>query len=114
MRFLTTCPNMNLFSDLKVTSTIPVSVRYRGDLAAGKVFINDQDTLDIQVSISEDIVIRPIDVWIDHVAVDGIDITDHVYDQLASNNIIQIPGPFYHWWHQVSGQGWLLWPHHPG
>lgn len=105
---------MNLFSELKVTDTIPVSVRYHGELAPGKVLINDRDTLDTQVLISADIVIRPNDVWIYHVEVDGINITDHVYDQLTGQNVIQIPGPFYHWWHRVSGQGWLLWPHGPG
>lgn len=59
--------------------------------------------------------------------VDDIDITQHLtelicydndqgidarYNYLGFNGIwkITIPGPFNHWWHHRSGQGWLLHP----
>lgn len=105
---------MNQFCDLTVTSTIPVSVRYHDDGVPGKVLINDQDTTDTIVSITADIVITSINACVYRVEVDGIDITDHVYNELDSKHLIHIPGPFYLWWHQTSGQGWLLYPHLPG
>ena len=105
---------MNLFCGITDTSNIPISVRYHDDGVPGTVLINDQETADTMVDITSDIVIKPVNAWIYLVEVDGINITDHVYDQLVSKNVIHIPGPFYHWWHQTSGQGWLLYPHLPG
>ena len=32
------------------------------------------------------------------------------YSHLAQNDILRIPAPFYTWYHEVSGQGWLLIP----
>ena len=59
------------------------------------------------------------------ITVDGLEIKDHCYDLIQYHNdqnvdaqtfylgyngkwILRIPGPFYRWWHAVSGQGWLL------
>lgn len=61
------------------------------------------------------------------VMIDGIDITDYCYDLVRYDNDrgvngktmylehngvweLEIPGPFYRWWHQVTGQGFLLEP----
>lgn len=43
------------------------------------------------------------------VLVDGVEILPR-YDYLAVNGVLTIPAPFYQWYHQVSGQGWLLMP----
>lgn len=32
------------------------------------------------------------------------------YHYLAQDNLLTIPGPFYSWLHEHSGQGWLLIP----
>lgn len=32
------------------------------------------------------------------------------YQYLAQDGILTIPGPFYSWLHEHSGQGWLLQP----
>jgi hypothetical protein len=45
----------------------------------------------------------------DTVTVDGIEILPK-YQYLAVNGKLNIPVPFYQWYHQVSGQGWLLRP----
>ena len=105
---------MNLFSEIKGTEQILVSVRYHADQVSGKIFINDVERDDALLVVTADISILAIGAWIDLVEVDGVDITDHVYDQLVYNQSIHIPGPFYHWWHRVSGQGWLLHPYFPG
>ena len=70
---------------------------------------------------------RETAVIIDTFDVDHIDVSKHVQDiivydndQLVDNQSLylgfngvwrtDIPGPFYQWWHHVSGQGWLLRP----
>jgi hypothetical protein len=92
-----------------------------------------------QVGLTDDIVIsvkmsnkiysieKETAINIDCVTVDGLDITEHCYSimsydndqQVTANTLylgfngdwkIQIPGPFHHWWHKCSGQGWLLTP----
>jgi hypothetical protein len=45
----------------------------------------------------------------DTVTVDGIEILPW-YQYLAVDGKLTIPEPFYQWYHQVSGQGWLLEP----
>ena len=104
---------MNLFSELTVTDHISVSVRYHDDHVPGNILINNRATCDALVPIMSDIVITPVAAGIDGVIIDGIDITDHVFDLLSAHHVIHIPGPFYHWWHRVSGQGWLLHPYFP-
>jgi len=47
---------------------------------------------------------------IDSVAVDGIEILPR-YSYLGTDGKLVIDQPFYRWYHQVSGQGWLLTPH---
>jgi len=32
------------------------------------------------------------------------------YSHLAQDGVLTIPSPFYSWYHEVSGQGWLLIP----
>lgn len=66
-------------------------------------------------------------VFVDVLEIDQIDVSDHVLplisysnDQCVENQSLylgfngtwrlQIPGPFYRWWHTASGQGWLLEP----
>ena len=46
----------------------------------------------------------------DIVTVDGVDILPK-YLHLATNGRLTINEPFYQWYHQVLGQGWLLTPH---
>jgi len=46
----------------------------------------------------------------DTVTVDGVDILPR-YLHLATNGKFAINEPFYHWYHRVSDQGWLLTPH---
>lgn len=46
----------------------------------------------------------------DTVVIDGIEILPK-YRDLANNKVLIIREPFYQWYHQVSGQGWLLTPH---
>ena len=43
------------------------------------------------------------------VTVDGVEILPR-YRYLAINGKLHIESPFYMWYHQVSGQGWLLIP----
>ena len=45
----------------------------------------------------------------DTVLVDGIEILPR-YQHLAQDNTLTINEPFYAWYHQISGQGWLLKP----
>lgn len=45
----------------------------------------------------------------DIVTVDGIEILPR-YQYLADNNVLTIAQPFYQWYHNISGQGWLLLP----
>jgi len=45
----------------------------------------------------------------DSVTVDGIEILPK-YQHLAVNGKLTITEPFYRWYHEVSGQGWLLKP----
>lgn len=45
----------------------------------------------------------------DTVIVDGIEILPR-YQYLAQDNALKINEPFYAWYHQMSGQGWLLKP----
>lgn len=45
----------------------------------------------------------------DHVTIDGIEILPK-YLYLAENRVLEIPEPFYRWYHRISGQGWLLTP----
>ena len=45
----------------------------------------------------------------DTVTIDGIEILPK-YQYLAVDGKLTIPEPFYRWYHQVSGQGWLLEP----
>lgn len=45
----------------------------------------------------------------DQVKVDGEEILPK-YRHLAVDGKLTIPEPFYRWYHQVSGQGWLLTP----
>jgi hypothetical protein len=46
----------------------------------------------------------------DSVAVDDIEILPK-YSYLSNEGKLVIDQPFYCWYHQVSGQGWLLTPH---
>ena len=46
----------------------------------------------------------------DTVTVDGVDVLPK-YLHLATNGKFAINEPFYHWYHRVSAQGWLLTPH---
>lgn len=45
----------------------------------------------------------------DQVTVDGIEVLPR-YQYLAVNGRLTILVPFYQWYHEVSGQGWLLKP----
>ena len=99
---------MNLFLDLTVTENILVEVRGHADHAPVKIFINDQMQGDLLVPLRSDITIQLSQTWLDSLHIDGIDIMNHVPVQVNPDHLIVIPGPFYHWWHQVSGQGWLL------
>lgn len=45
----------------------------------------------------------------DCVTVDGIEILPK-YQHLAVDGKLTISKPFYQWYHQVSGQGWLIMP----
>jgi hypothetical protein len=45
----------------------------------------------------------------DTVTVDGVEILPR-YQYLAVDGRLTITEPFYQWYHQVSGQGWLLTP----
>jgi len=45
----------------------------------------------------------------DTVIVDGVEILPR-YQYLAVDGRLTITEPFYQWYHQVSGQGWLLKP----
>ena len=46
----------------------------------------------------------------DTVTVDDIEILPE-YSYLAINGKLVVDQSFYRWYHQVSGQGWLLTPH---
>jgi hypothetical protein len=46
----------------------------------------------------------------DTVIVDGVEILPR-YNYLTANGTLTIDEPFYHWYHRISGQGWLLTPH---
>ena len=46
----------------------------------------------------------------DHVTIDGIEILPH-WRHLARDHKLTIQEPFYHWYHKISGQGWLLTPY---
>ena len=46
----------------------------------------------------------------DTVIIDNIEILPK-YVHLSINGALTITEPFYCWYHQVSGQGWLLTPH---
>jgi hypothetical protein len=43
------------------------------------------------------------------VTVDGIEVLPK-YRYLANNGALTVAKPFYQWYHDVSGQGWLLNP----
>jgi len=45
----------------------------------------------------------------DTVIIDGIEILPR-YRHLAIDQLLTLDKPFYQWYHQVSGQGWLLEP----
>jgi hypothetical protein len=45
----------------------------------------------------------------DTVSIDGIEVLPW-YQHLAVDGRLTIPVPFYQWYHEVSGQGWLLKP----
>lgn len=45
----------------------------------------------------------------DSVLIDGFEILPK-YQYLAKDNKLTIDQPFYCWYHQVTGQGWLLKP----
>jgi hypothetical protein len=68
---------------------------------------------------------RETALHITSIEVDGLEIKDHCYDLIEYTNdqdvrtqslylgfngrwVLRIPGPFYRWWHTVTGQGWLL------
>lgn len=44
------------------------------------------------------------------VLVDNIEVLPK-YRYLAKDNVLTINEPFYHWYHRITGQGWLLTPH---
>ena len=46
----------------------------------------------------------------DTVIIDGVEILPR-YHYLAIDGTLNINEPFYHWYHRISGQGWLLKPH---
>jgi hypothetical protein len=41
--------------------------------------------------------------------VNGIEVLPK-YRYLAQDGVLTIPSPFYSWYHEISGQGWLLIP----
>lgn len=87
------------------------------------------EDLDIQVALQNKHATEGADtaVIIQSITIDGFEIipdftgmavydNDHDWDQptnyLGFNGVwhLKIPGPFYQWRHQVTGQGWLLEP----
>jgi len=46
----------------------------------------------------------------DTVTIDNVEILPK-YRHLCNDGMLTISEPFYNWYHQVSGQGWLLTPH---
>ena len=46
----------------------------------------------------------------DTVIIDNIEILPK-YQYLATDGKLTISEPFYHWYHRISDQGWLLTPH---
>ena len=94
----TVCAQINLCDDIQILIDLH-----------GKIYDQNKETA----------------IHIKSIAVDGIEIKDHCYNLIQYNNdqrvkhqtlylgfngewMLRVPGPFYRWWHTVSGQGWLL------
>jgi hypothetical protein len=105
---------MNLFSDLTVIDTILVCVEGRSNDGQPCISINGQLCSQSWVPLKSDINIVLVDAWIEKLVIDQIDVTDYIAVQTQRDHAVLIPGPFYHWYHEVSGQGWLLSPTLPG
>lgn len=100
-------------------------------------FMNQTTAITKQIGLSENICIcidlsgktydevKETALNIRSITVDSLEIKDHCwqlikYDNDQNNNAktmylgfngkwqINIPGPFYRWWHAATGQGWLL------
>lgn len=106
---------MNLFSQLTATHVLEVKVAWHDDYGhTARLLINDVATDSLCVPILNNIVIDIQHGWIDAVLVDGIAVNYLLPVQKTSSYGIYIPGPFYGWYHTVTGQGWILEPYRAG
>lgn len=105
---------MKSFLEFTGIETLKVCVVYHVDRESGSIIINGQLVNEIMIPVSASITIETRSAWITKVEVDGINITDYLPIQTSADYQFRVPGPFYHWWHQTSGQGWLLYPCLPG
>lgn len=105
---------MNLFCAITDTEPIRVAIEYREVDDSARVSINgaNQACRD-DIAVLDDIKIGTTNAWLIKVTVDGIDITRFLPVPKSPSEIVEIPGPFYQWWHQQSGKGWLIHPTSP-
>lgn len=114
---------MKTFSDLLDIDTdhlltVQVTLRQHGQVAY-KFTINGINTVNAKLSLFDNIQLecRVLEVEagagveILQVTVNGIDIMQSSYLNEVSVWQVNIPAPFYAWYHQISGQGWLLKPY---
>ncbi len=105
---------MNLFYALTVTeSLLAIDVVWHPEPTAdhGIVRINGQECAHREdITIYADIVIETENAWIDSITVDHIAVHNFLPTPDSCSLTVRIPGPFYRWWHQRSGQGWLIYP----
>jgi len=105
---------MNLFYELTDTDFfLQIEILYTLDstIDLGGVQVNGIPcTKSIAVPLLSNIIIKTENAWITSVSIDGLVITHFLPLDQSPNSLIQISGPFYQWWHQISGQGWLVSP----
>lgn len=105
---------MNLFYELTDTDfflQIEIFYDIEPSVGHGSLLVNDMPCVkDMRVPLLDNIKLKTENAWITSVAIDGLVITHFLPVDQSPNSLIQIPGPFYQWWHQISGQGWLVIP----
>lgn len=102
---------MNLFCAITDTETIQVVIEYTKVDDTAQVLINGVDqSYRTDIPILDSIEITTTNAWLTRVQIDGIDVTQFLPVPQSPSEIVKIPGPFYRWWHQQSGKGWLIDP----
>ena len=108
-----------------------------GDITVFDGSMHQPVTVSRQIGLCDDILIsidlsekiydqyKETALHVTSITVDGLEIKDHCHGLIRYDNdqnvrvqalylgfngrwSLHIPGPFYRWWHTVSGQGWLL------